>query len=256
MVKLAVFDDTDPSITYNGNWSVLGVLSPDRPEYNGTVHHTADNSATADITFQGKLSIHLTFSVSYLLFVGAVEVNAHLYYHPSAGTGISVYGSVNAPGIYGTPGSSYVLDQNGPLRFNASGSFRPPNRNIVLSHVLLYQSSTVPDGRHTVKITPDGLADNGRAFYIDFFTVSVADSTSVDNVVIDDGDGAVLYGGSWASEGGEFEYLSTTHRPTSSGNETTTSSAAIQFNGTFLAPRIFSSFNSFDATRLTLSHRH
>jgi hypothetical protein len=56
MVKVAIFDDTDPSITYNGNWDLQGVLGTYSPEYNGTVHHTTDSSATIDIGFQGMLS--------------------------------------------------------------------------------------------------------------------------------------------------------------------------------------------------------
>jgi hypothetical protein len=66
MVKLAIFDDTDPSITYNGSWDLQGVLSTYSPEYNSTVHHTTDSSATIDISFQGMLSLQ-TINVLFAL---------------------------------------------------------------------------------------------------------------------------------------------------------------------------------------------
>lgn len=53
MTKTIIVDDTSPSISYRGAWSIIQNLAPNSNEYNGTLRKADQNGLTAQYTFIG-----------------------------------------------------------------------------------------------------------------------------------------------------------------------------------------------------------
>jgi hypothetical protein len=53
MTTTIIVDDTNPSFSYGGAWSVVQNLGQNSNEYSGTLHKADQNGLTAEFTFKG-----------------------------------------------------------------------------------------------------------------------------------------------------------------------------------------------------------
>jgi hypothetical protein len=59
MSRVAIIDDSDPNIRYNGTWVANTTpRSNNSPEYNGTSHESGDQGGTITYTFTGERTAH------------------------------------------------------------------------------------------------------------------------------------------------------------------------------------------------------
>lgn len=209
MSKTLIVDDTDSRISYNGNWQLLGALSETSHEYNGTIHRGDTNGQSISYSFSG--------------------------------TGISVYGSLDAPAIKGLPGVTFQVDNITPQLINSTGSLTWDIGSLT-THVQLYQSPNLVSGSHTLTITVTNTTVNGPFFYLDFFTIATGRDSVAGHVILDDRDESIKYVPIWGQPGIPAEYLASTSQ--SGGNQST---ATLTFNGECIAFRHqpFSNFSCF-----------
>ncbi|KAG8858140.1 hypothetical protein FRB91_010290 [Serendipita sp. 411] len=213
MGKTFIIDDADPTagIVYNGKWQSLAMVSPQTEEYGSSVHKSGGPGDTIEYTFEG--------------------------------VGISVYGTVDTPGSKGLPDASFVVDNSTPSPFNNTGD-APLRPNKVTSHMLYYQSELLSQGKHTIKITNNGVAP----FYFDFFVVDSGrdDFTPMSgwpNLIVDDRDLGIQYAGTWKADGVKAEYLKTTHQ---SPPKSTGGNASFSFMGSMITVYGTTDSNRFD----------
>ena len=136
-----------------------------------------------------------------------------------------MYGTLETPGLHGSPNATFSIDSQPPVHFNTSGSVQLDNPYIVTSHVLLYQSPGLNKGTHTLSIET---LNPTASLYIDFFTVSTGSDSASGYIIVDDRDPSIVYTGVWPDAGASSEYLDTTRQSPSDSNG---GSATIRFNG-------------------------
>ncbi|KAG9058143.1 hypothetical protein FS842_001327 [Serendipita sp. 407] len=200
MPRYAIIDDTDPLITYTGNWQVIqkptGLYSP---EYNGTVHATNDPNATMSLNFWGTV--------------------------------INAYGTLDSPSGKRVPSSTWQLDSSDAVNFNQSGTTRLDDPSIVSSHVSVFRSGKIPDGQHhlSMKVNNMPLDVHGEKpmFYFDFFAVLAGDPIYVENVILDDTDTQWSYDSGWTTNKATGTYRESQHGSPPGGGVT-----SLGFHGT------------------------
>lgn len=179
MPRYAIIDDTDPMITYTGNWTVLSMLDPNQPEYNGTVHATNDPDATIELNFYGTV--------------------------------VNAYGTIDAPDKKGLPASRWTLDGKPPVDFPQPNTIGTYDINGTTSHVSIFRSGKFADGAHKLKIEINPASGvNGSPppmFYLDFFAVLAGDPIYVEDVILDAGNQFTVVDGSWTAQNVTGAYL-------------------------------------------------
>ncbi|KAG8842950.1 hypothetical protein FRB91_003697 [Serendipita sp. 411] len=233
MVKTAIVDDTDPNIVYDQGWkAVARTYSITSNEFNSTFHHAASNGLTMRYSFRG--------------------------------TGITVYGTLTQPATYGTPGSTYSIDDGPPYRFNSTGDvINTGDPTTTFSHIPFYRSPTLPYGDHSILITVDNVEETTkRKYYFDFFTVEgVQDEDNAQGTgstngpgftIVDDRDSRVSYSGGWTTTGsGTSTDYGTTTSTTPSGQN---GNVNFRFTGTDVAVygRIYDHYGQADIAQFTI----
>ncbi|KAI0339358.1 hypothetical protein BDW22DRAFT_586277 [Trametopsis cervina] len=122
-------DDTDPIIIYGGNWG----LKNWSPAYNGTLHFT-------------RLSMT---SITYRF----------------TGSSIAVYGPVGVTAVYGTPITTYQLDDAAPVSFTAP--LVPGNDT--LTNVLFFSTDNLDAAQHTLTIKR--VSTDDAMYFFDFMQI-------------------------------------------------------------------------------------
>jgi hypothetical protein len=197
MSKTVIVDDTDPSISYTGNWQLLGAISDTDHEFNNTIHRGDANDQSLSYSFYG--------------------------------TSITVYGPLDSPASKGLAGVTFQVDNISPSNINSTGTLTGSLGSLT-SHVALYTSPNLvnnADGSpHKLTISVTSASSNGPYFYFDFFTVATAKDSEAGNVILDDRDDSISYALTWTQEGGYTEFLKTTTRSPGIG-----STATVSFTG-------------------------
>lgn len=197
MSKVAIIDDSNPAIEYTeGAWSgVDHAFTSTSNEYNSTMHYTFASGTTIRYTFRG--------------------------------TGITVYGTINQPKNYGLAVSTYRIDNNPAVSFNASGEVAYPNQEVTFSHIPFYKSPTLSYGEHTILITISNVDSAANRRYIfDFFTVTGMTEDDMARAgawtIVDDRDPSISYNGAWLMVSNSAEYAYTSRRTPQGVNATAT----------------------------------
>ncbi|KAG8828917.1 hypothetical protein FRC17_007348 [Serendipita sp. 399] len=220
MPRYAIIDDTDPLITYTGNWQILTKpIDPLTPEYNGTVHATNDPNATMSINFWGTV--------------------------------INGYGTLDRPALKGIPSTTWQLDNIDPVNFNQSGTTQLDDHTIVTSHMNVYHSGKFADGQHTLKMKVNEMLPNSQTgekpmFYFDFFAILAGDPIYVENVLLDNGS-QFEYGGSWTTNNATGSYRESLQRTPSDGGV-----AVVGFHGTEIT--VYGTLNGTYDPNVTLAY--
>ncbi|KAG6905848.1 hypothetical protein DXG01_000402 [Tephrocybe rancida] len=136
-------DDTDPSVSYKGNWVALGPSIASPNEFDRTTHGVRDPGAQATIKFRG--------------------------------TSIAVFGTIE--NFLGTaaaaPNSSYVLDNATPALFSGV----PTSKGSAFECLYYTSPSNLdPDVEHTLVVTL--VSTGGNSFWLDRFAVGRAAATT------------------------------------------------------------------------------
>jgi hypothetical protein len=147
-----------------------------------------------------------------------------------AGTRIFVFGTVDSPISKGTANVTYSLDSFPPTGMNGADLSTITD---VQSHILLYQSPAVENGKHTLNISLSNTNSTSPKYYFDFFTIEVQSVSSTDHVIVDDRDSSIKYSGNWTKSSSFNEYMYTDSEAPDSGN----ANATYLFNGTKRLPR-------------------
>ncbi|KIM22514.1 hypothetical protein M408DRAFT_332890 [Serendipita vermifera MAFF 305830] len=197
MSKVLIVDDANSGIAYNGSWTTQAFVWANSNEYASTVHRAG---AAGD-------------QLSYTFF----------------GTGISVYGTIDTPSTKGLPSATFSIDGAPSTALNSTGSLVIDNRGIVTSHVLLYKSTSLAKGSHTITVKTGTPANATAQFYFDYFAVSTGSDSTSGDVLVDDRDSSIVYSGPWVDNGISAEYLGTTRQSPGTANGGT---ATFRFNGT------------------------
>ncbi|PVF92548.1 hypothetical protein CPB86DRAFT_176908 [Serendipita vermifera] len=188
--SLVIVDDSNPSIKYTGNWFTQESADSISNEFNGTVHATNTGGSLLEYNFRG--------------------------------TGLTVYGTLATPQT-GAAVSRMTVDSGTPIVFNSSAI--PSTSASILSHVALFQVSSLQDGEHTVNVIVDEVPDT-HTFYFDFFTVNSSEGGD-QFVIMDDSDSNISYLGEWKTENVQEAYGGTHHKsPDTEGGK-----ATIRFKG-------------------------
>jgi hypothetical protein len=194
MTKTLIIDDTDPNISYTGNWKPLGPISDTSHEFNGTVRRGDAKDQSLSYKFNG--------------------------------TRITVYGSLDKP-KNNLVGVEFQVDNNNPEKINSTGTLTWQIDQLH-THLALYQSSLLSDGEHTINIKVTNATADGPYFYFDFFTVDSNKNKVTGNVIVDDRDNSITYVPQWDSNGVPIEYMGTTTQSPKNG-----STASFQFTGAY-----------------------
>jgi hypothetical protein len=149
------------------------------------------------------------------------------------GTSISIYGTLDSPGLHGPPNATFAIDSVTPVKFNTSTAVIIEEPNVVTSHTLLYQSPGLPRDTHTLSIKTGTPSDPAARLYIDFFTVSTGSDSASGSIIVDDRDPSIVYTGTWPEAGAASEYLHTTEQSPDTANG---GSAVLRYNGTVVSP--------------------
>lgn len=198
--KTLIIDDTDPAIIYSPNWEKGSTVGNNTNECKSTFH-----SSQADGNW-----------LKYTFF----------------GTRISVYGTLDAPGVHGPPKAAFSVDDGPTQAFNSTGEVRVDRLSTAnTSHTLFYRSPNLSmDKGHTLSIVTEATADPDARFYFDFLTVSTENVTASGHFIVDDRDPSLSITGRWIGwdRGITEEYNDTTLEapPVDEG------SARFLFNGT------------------------
>jgi hypothetical protein len=199
MSKTLIVDDTDPSITYTGNWPALGTITDTSHEFNGTIHRGDTTGQSMTYTFTGTM--------------------------------ITVYGSLDTPASKGLPQVEFKVNSIDAVQINSTGTIKY-RTNALTTHQVLFTSPNLVQGTHTITISMTGTAAaNGPYFYFDFFTVKTGVDSVAGHVLLDDRDESIDYVPQWKNNGIADEYLGTTSQTPASG-----STATVQFNGEYRWP--------------------
>jgi len=157
-----------------------------------------------------------------------------------AGTRIFVFGTVDSPASKGMPNATYSLDSLPPTGMNGADVSTITDTQ---SHIRLYQSAVLENGRHTLNISLSNTSSTSPKYYFDFFTIEVQSVPSTAHVIVDDRDPGIKYSGNWTESSSFNEYMYTDSEAPDSGN----ANATYLFNGTkrFPLQRISDAFFSF-----------
>jgi hypothetical protein len=233
MSKTVIVDDTDPSISYTGNWQLLGAISDTDHEFNNTIHRGDANDQSLSYSFYG--------------------------------TSITVYGPLDSPASKGLAGVTFQVDNTSPSNINSTGTLTG-NLGSLTSHVVLYTSPNLVDNAdgspHKLTISVTSASSNGPYFYFDFFTVATAKDSVAENVILDDRDDSISYVPTWNKPGTSLELLSTTSQSPGTGSTATFSFTGEQpyffLNFDTLLLELFTpiSYNASLTCPLLLLHRH
>lgn len=195
MPERVIVDDTDPSITYTGNWTLESAYDTDSKEYNGTIHKTVTPGSSLSFRFHGSR--------------------------------LTIFGTLLRP-TTGGPASNLTIDSASPYIFNSTGDVKPRLNSGVWSHAELYTILNLAHTNHTATLKVGNVSET-HPFYFDFYTALTGQYYAP--VIIDDSNPRVLYGGNWEKLGVKEEYLGTVHRsPPNPGG-----TATLRFNGLWLS---------------------
>ncbi|KAG8828498.1 hypothetical protein FRC19_003837 [Serendipita sp. 401] len=229
MVKVAIIDDTHPSIVYdgtsdNGKWRAYNqVYDKWTNEYNSTYHISKTNGSQIAFSFKG--------------------------------TRITVHGTMELPGVRGVPMTIYNIDEGPRTLFNSSGEVPYANASETYSHVPFFTSPQLEYGDHTILITTYQV-DSKRRFVFDYFTVEgVEDADNgvgdVENTegftIVDDSDARVTYDGAWVDGSKAFDYAQTDHKSPTGVNGST----SFTFSGTSVA--VYGRINNMETTSVPIA---
>ena len=151
------------------------------------------------------------------------------------GTLIDVFGTINAPGIYGCPNASFTitpLNTGVPLQhLNETGYVTEVlDQTIATSHLQFFKSGNLPLANHTLTITADGAYEGGPTFYLDFLRIAIPSNGTYDSMIVDDNDLQWVYTSNWIKGSHVGEYLDTWHATPIEGG-----TAQLSFYGTSLS---------------------
>lgn len=201
MSNKLIVDDTDTSISYSGDWKILGPLYKYSNEYNGTVHRGDTNGQSLSYTFTG--------------------------------TSIMVYGTLDMPATKGLAGVTFQIDSLSPQMINATGTLTN-NINKTVSHTAIYKSPNLVDGTHTLNINVTEASMDGPYFFFDFFTIETGQDSMAGHIIVDNLGGGVQYIPTFVRDGTPNDYSGTNNRSPANG-----SSATFSFIGGYLVHPFF-----------------
>jgi hypothetical protein len=148
----------------------------------------------------------------------------------TAGTSISLYGTLDTPSTNGLPSVTFTIDNQTPIALNATGSIKDFRLDVPISHVPLFQSPLLPKGQHTLFVKTTTPTNPAARLYVDFLTVSTGSNSASGDIIVDDRDISVAFTGNWITAGAPNEYNGTTRQcPDTSDGGT----ATFSFNGAY-----------------------